>query len=88
MYMESAFCGDAIVSHSMTSGISTSPDTRETNTIKQAFSSPDRDKWKEAVDIEMDMNKQFSTITRRSYFVEFALGIQTKTKSVWKRNQV
>jgi hypothetical protein len=39
------------------------PDEPEPNTIKQAYALPDRGKWREAVDTEMDMIKHFNVFS-------------------------
>jgi hypothetical protein len=63
LYLESAMCGDAIVDHCLTSGVEVKPDESEPNTIKQACALPDRDKWREAVDTEMDMIRHFNVFS-------------------------
>ena len=40
-----------------------SPEDSEPNTIRQAYSLPDRDKWRESVDVEMDMIRQFNVFS-------------------------
>ena len=54
-YLESAICGDAVVSNCLSTGVAVSHDEQEPNTIRQAFALPDSDKWKEAVNVELEM---------------------------------
>jgi hypothetical protein len=63
LYVESAMCGDAIVHHCLSTGVEVKPDEPEPNTIKQAYALPDRGKWREAVDTEMDMIKHFNVFS-------------------------
>ena len=63
LYIESAMCGDPIAGHCMATGADVSPDEREPNTIKQAFALPDRAKWREAVEAELDQIKQFNVFS-------------------------
>ena len=63
MYLESAPRGDHIVHHGLATGVSVSPEETEPNTIRQAYALPDRDKWREAVDVEIEMIQQFSVFS-------------------------
>ena len=63
MYVEVALCGDAIVHHCLTTGVGVVPEDAEPNTIRQAYALPDRDKWRESVDVEMEMIRQFSVFS-------------------------
>ena len=63
MYLESAMYGDPLVAHCLATGAEVSPDDKEPNTIKQAYALPDRDKWREAVEIELDMLRQFNVFS-------------------------
>ena len=62
-YIEAALCGDVIVEHCLATGVGVVPEDSEPNTIRQAFALPDRDKWREAVDVEMEMIKQFNVFS-------------------------
>ena len=63
MYLEEAIRGDPIVHHCLATGISVVPDDSEPNTIRQAYALPDRDKWRESVDVEMEMIRQFNVFS-------------------------
>ena len=63
MYVEAALCGDVIVDHCLSTGVSVSPDDQEPNTVKQAYALQDRVKWREAVDVEMEMIQQFNVFS-------------------------
>ena len=63
LLVESAMIGDSIVEHSLTHGMTVSPDDKEPQTIKQAYSLPDKDKWREAVDAELDMIRKFNVFS-------------------------
>ena len=86
-YIESALCGDPIVSHCMTTGVSTVPDITEPNTIKQAFALPDRDKWKEAVNAEIEMIKQFNVLSKPMPLPEGAMPLNSRWVFKRKRDQ-
>ena len=63
MYLEEAIRGDPIVHHCLATGVSVVPDDSEPNTIRQAYALPDRDKWRESVDVEMEMIRQFNVFS-------------------------
>ena len=61
MYVEAALCGDAIVHHFLTTSVGVVPGNTEPNTIRQAYALPDRDKWRDSVDVELDLNSYRSS---------------------------
>ena len=63
MYLESAMYGDPLAAHCLATGAEVSPEDKEPNTIKQAYALPDRDKWREAVEIELEMLRQFNVFS-------------------------
>ena len=61
--VEQAVLGDAIACHALTNDYVCVATDSEPNTIKQALSLPDRKFWKEAVDTELNMIKDFDVFT-------------------------
>jgi hypothetical protein len=61
--VDSALYGDALMYHCMATGTAESPELKEPNTIKQAYALPDRDKWREAVEAELEMIRQFNVFS-------------------------
>ena len=87
LYLESALCGDSIVAHCLATGVKVLPEDKEPNTIKQAFALPDRDKWREAVDIEMEMIKQFNVFSRPMPLPAGAIPLNSRWVFKRKRDQ-
>ena len=63
MMIDSAMYGDPIVAHCLATGTAEAPVDPEPNTIKQAYASPERDKWREAVETELEMIRQFNVFS-------------------------
>ena len=63
MFIDSAMYGDPLVEHCLATGAAIAPIDPEPNTIKQAYSSPERDKWREAVEVELEMIRQFNVFS-------------------------
>ena len=62
--IDAAVCGDPIMSHCLATGTALTPDSdKEPNTIKQAYALQDRDKWREAVEAELEMIRQFNVFS-------------------------
>ena len=63
MLVDSAMYGDPIVAHCLASGATVSTDDTEPNTYKQAMALPDRDKWREAIEAELEMIRRFNVFS-------------------------
>ena len=63
MFVDAAFNGDPIVAHCLATGATVKAEDTEPNTYKQAMALPDRDKWREAVDIEIEMIRRFNVFS-------------------------
>ena len=63
MFIDAAMYGDPIVSHCLASGATISPESTEPNTYKQAMMLPDRDKWREAIESELEMIRRFNVFS-------------------------
>ena len=61
--VNAAVFGDGLMAHCLATGSGVTPEEKEPNTIKQAYALPDRDKWREAVDAEMEMIRQFNVFS-------------------------
>ena len=61
--LEAADLGDPIALHCLLTGHTVSPEEKEPNTIKQAYSLPDRQQWREAVEIEWNMVNKFNVLS-------------------------
>jgi len=63
MLIDSVMYGDPLVEHCLATGAAIAPIDPEPNKIKQAYSSPERDKWREAVEVILEMIRQFNVLS-------------------------
>ena len=61
--IDAAVAGDQLMAHCLATGSGVTPEEKEPNTIKQAYALPDRDKWREAVEAELEMIRQFNVFS-------------------------
>jgi hypothetical protein len=61
--IDAAVWGDQLMAHCLATGAGVPPEDKEPNTIKQAYALPDRDKWREAVEAELEMIRQFNVFS-------------------------
>ena len=87
LLLDAADMGDALAQYCSVTGADASTELSEPNTIKQAYTLPDRQKWREAVNSKWDMVNQFGVLLNPMPLPQGAKAIGCRWVFKRKRNQ-
>ena len=83
--IDAAVWGDPLMAHCLATGAGVPPEEKEPNTIGQAYKLPDRDKWREAVEAELEMIRQFNVFSEPMPLPQGAIPLSSRW--VFKRKR-